>query len=107
MKVEPYLFFEGRCDEAIAFYRRALDAELLGLVRHGDNPEPPPGGTVDPAKVMHAAPRVGETRLMLSDVLAGGAPHFEGVALSLAVADDATARRRFGVSWMMLTPKPM
>lgn len=135
MKIEPYLFLEGRCDEAIAFYRNALDAELLMLVRYGDSPDPQACGPVDPAKVMHAALRVGDMMLLLSDGLAGGTPRFEGIALSLAVADDAAARRRFdaladggkvtsplaatffasafgmltdrfGVSWMVLTPNP-
>lgn len=136
MRIEPYLFLEGRCDEAIAFYRHALDAELLMLMRYGDSPDPHACGPVDPAKVMHAALRVGDTMLLLSDGLAGGAPRFEGIALSLAIDDDAGARRcfdaladggsvtsplaatffarsfgmltdRFGVSWMVLTPKPM
>ena len=64
MKVEPYLFFEGRCAEAVEFYRRALGAEVTMLMRYKDSPEPPPPGMVPPGsdnKVMHASFRVGDT----------------------------------------------
>src|SRR5689334_19349658 len=66
--VEPYLFFDGRCEEALDFYRQALDAEVLALIRYKDSPEPNmcmPG--VDKDKVMHALFRIGETKAMASD----------------------------------------
>ena len=54
--VQPYLFFEGKCEEAIEFYKKALGAEVNMLMRFKDSPEPPPPGCapVDPNKVMHA-----------------------------------------------------
>jgi uncharacterized glyoxalase superfamily protein PhnB len=64
MLVQPYLFFEGRCEEAIAFYQRTLGAEVTMLMRFKDSPEPPPPGMVPPGsedKVMHASLRIGET----------------------------------------------
>ena len=140
MRVEPYLFLDGRCEEALDFYREKLGAEVLMLMRFKDAPsdggpppegcEPPPAGTGD--KVMHASFKLGGTTLMASDGNCGGHPRFEGVSLSLSVADDATAERvfaaladggqvqvplapsffatrfgmvadRFGVAWMVVT----
>ena len=98
MRVEPYLFFEGRCDEAIAFYRKALGAEVTMLMRFKDSPEPPPPGTCAPGsadKVMHANLRIGDTMVMASDGRCLGKPSFQGFSLSLAVADDAAAERAF------------
>ena len=98
MRVEPYLFFEGRCEEAIDFYRKALGAEVTMLMRFKDSPEPPAPGICPPGsqdKVMHANLRIGDTMVMLSDGRCQGKPGFQGVALSLAVPDDAAAERAF------------
>ncbi len=99
MQVEPYLFFDGRREEAIAFYRRALDAEVLAQLRWKDCPEPPPPGTPPmPAdKVMHARLRIGGTELMASDGRCQGKPEFQGFALSLTAKDEAEADRLFNV----------
>jgi len=96
VKVEPYLFFEGRCDEALEFYRKTLGAEVTALMRYKDNPDPgaSPHGAED--KVMHANVRIGETTLMASDGMCGGQPDFKGFALSLTVTDEAEADRVFG-----------
>jgi PhnB protein len=98
MRVEPYLFFEGRCDEAIEYYRKALGAEVTMLMRFKDSPEPPaPGmcaaGSGD--KVMHANLRIGDSMVMASDGRCQGKPSFQGFSLSLAVPDDAAAERVF------------
>jgi PhnB protein len=98
MQVEPYLFFEGRCDEAIAFYRKALGAEVTMLMRFKDSPEPPAPGTCAPGsqdKVMHANLRIGDTMVMASDGRCQGQPSFQGFSLSLTVSDDAAAERAF------------
>jgi PhnB protein len=99
MQVQPYLFFDGRCDEAIAFYRRALGAEVVMLLRFKDHPEREKPGTIPPGlenKVMHAQFRVGETTIMASDGgRSQGKPNFQGFALSLPVAGDAEAERVF------------
>ena len=98
MTIEPYLFFEGRCDEAIAFYREALDAEVLHLMRWSDSPEDAsacPSGTVHPDKVMHATLRIGNTSVMVSDGMCSGTPQFNGVSLSITVDDDAQASHVF------------
>jgi PhnB protein len=98
MQINPYLFFEGRCEEAIAFYRQALDAEVLMLMHYGDGPQGSgcPDGTMPPAdKVMHASLQVGQTQLMVSDGFSRGQPQFVGTSLSLTLPDDAEAKRRF------------
>jgi PhnB protein len=95
MAIQPYLFFDGRCDEAIDFYVRALGAELTFLMRFKDGPDPAmvAPGTED--KVMHAALRVGEATLLLSDGSCGGRPSFQGFALSLTVPGETEAERAF------------
>jgi PhnB protein len=98
MQVQPYLFFDGRCEEALDFYRAALGAEVTMLMRFRDSPEPPPPGMVPPGaegKVMHAAFRVGDATVMASDGRCGGNPAFRGVSLSLTVPDEAAAERTF------------
>jgi PhnB protein len=98
MQVQPYLFFDGRCEEAIEFYRKALGAQVGMLMRFKDSPEPCPEGMVPPGaenKVMHAALRVGDTTVMASDGRCTGAPQFQGISLSLDAKDDADAKRLF------------
>jgi PhnB protein len=133
MQIQPYLFFEGRCDEALAFYQKALGAKVEALMRYKDNPSPahnPPGAA---EKVMHCNFRVGDTQVMASDGNCSGKPGFQGFALTLSARDEAEARRlfaaladggqvqmplgkaffspafgmatdRFGVMWMVIVP---
>ena len=99
MQVQPYLFFDGRCEEAIEFYRKALGAEVGMLMRYKDSPEPQPG-MVPPGsenKVMHACLRIGDTSLMASDGSCQGQPSFQGFSLSLTVSTNAEAERLFRV----------
>jgi PhnB protein len=96
MKVQPYLFFNGRCEEAIDFYKKALGAEVLMLMRFRENPDTPPPGMVPPGsedKVMHACLRIGETEVMASDGMCSGNAAFAGVSLSLEVPNEAEADR--------------
>src|SRR5205809_6980247 len=97
MQVQPYLFFEGRCEEALDYYRKTLGAEVQMLMRYKDSPEAPQGKTPPPPgdKVMHAAFRIGDTTLMGSDGFASGKPSFQGFSLALTVANDAEAERKF------------
>ena len=76
MNIQPYLFFDGRAEEAIEFYKRALGAEVTALLRFKDSPERPPGMTPPGSenKVMHASFRVGETTVMASDGRCQGQP---------------------------------
>jgi len=98
MQVQPYLFFDGRCEEAIEFYRRALDAEEVRLMRFKESPEPAQPGMVPPGsenKVMHASFRIGDTTVMASDGRCQGKPSFQGFSLSLITANEAEAQRLF------------
>jgi PhnB protein len=98
MLVQPYLFFDGRCEEAVEFYRRALGAEVEMMMRFSDSPEPAQPGMVPPGsenKVMHAALRIGDTMVLGSDGRCLGQPDFRGFALSLTAANDAEADRLF------------
>ncbi len=95
--IQPYLFFDGRCEEAIEFYRKALGAEVEMLMRFKDSPEPlQPGCTPgDLNKVMHASFRIGDTTLMASDGRCEGKPSFQGFALTLTLPTETEADRYF------------
>ena len=98
MQIQPYLFFEGRCEEAIEFYKKALGAEVEMLMRIKDSPEPPPPGMHPPGsenKVMHASLRIGGAALMVSDGRCQGRPSFQGFSLSIEAKDEAEAKRWF------------
>jgi PhnB protein len=99
MLIQPYLFFNGRCEEALEFYRAAVGAEVTALIRYRESPEPPPPGMVPPGsedKIMHASMRVGESIVMASDGDCKGKPGFQGFSLSITVKDEAQAERLFG-----------
>lgn len=94
--VQPYLFFGGRCEEALEFYRKALGAEVEMLMRFKEAPEPQPGLPECFAdKIMHASVRVGETTIMASDGRCEGEATFEGFSLSITVPDEQEADRVF------------
>ena len=98
MKIEPYLFFDGRCEEALDFYKSALGAKVEVMMRFKDSPEPPQPGMCKPGsedKIMHASFRVGDTTLMASDGRCEGKPSFQGISLSVTAKDDGEAERFF------------
>ena len=98
MQVQPYLYFDGRTEEAVEFYRKTLGAEVTMLVRFKESPVPPDPGMV-PAnagdKVMHMSFRIGETTLLASDGRCGGQARFQGISLSITAPNDAEAERLF------------
>ena len=95
--IQPYLFFSGRCEEAIAFYRKALNAEVQMMMRMEESPDgPPPNMPPDSGKkIMHASLLIGGSVVMLSDGMCTGEPDFQGFSLSIAPADAAEANRYF------------
>jgi len=96
-QIQPYLFFGGRCEEAIEFYAQALGARVEMLMHHRDSPDPHPPGLLQPGfedKVMHATIRIGEAIIMASDGC-DDKSRFDGFRLSLAVPTEADARRAF------------
>ena len=98
MQIQPYLNFDGRCEEAINFYKKSLGAELTMLMRYSETPDSPPPGMVPPGsenKVCHAAFRIGESTVMASDGGCRGKSDFQGITLNLSVASEAEADRTF------------
>jgi len=98
MTIQPYLFFGGRCEEALAFYRQAIDAQVVMMMRFRDAPDPPPPGAVASGsddRVMHAELRIGPTTIMASDGAGFEPPGFQGFSLFIAAADAAEAERLF------------
>src|SRR5262245_53521342 len=134
-QIEPYLFFDGRCEEALQFYQKALGAEVSMLMRYKESPDPAHVPPWNGEKVMHANLRIGETSVMASDGECKGKPSFQGFALSLALDSETEADKRFnalaeggqvqmplgktffatrfgmvtdrfGVMWMVIVPSP-
>jgi len=96
MQVEPYLFFEGRAEEALEFYKKALGAKVEMMMRNKESPEPPPPGMkAPPEKIMHASFTVEGARVMASDGFCSGKPSFQGFSLSVTAATEADAKRKF------------
>jgi PhnB protein len=97
MQIQPYVFFEGRCEEAIEFYKDALGAKVSMLMRFKDCPEPnaPGMNSAVADKVMHASVLIGDTTLLMSDGRCQGPSSFKGFALALQVKNDAEAERLF------------
>jgi PhnB protein len=97
MQMQPYLFFEGRCEEAAKFYRNNLGAEVVSMMRFKDSPEPPAANspTADPNKIMHMALRIGDTTLMASDGNCTGKPDFKGFSLAISAKTVAETERIF------------
>ena len=95
MQIEPYLFFEGRTEEALEFYRSRLGAEVEFLMRYKDNPDPKYNPPNSGEKVMHSCFRIGDTQVMASDGNCSGKPSFQGFSLTFNAADEADAKRRF------------
>jgi PhnB protein len=98
MQVQPYLFFEGRCQEALDFYAEAFGAETVAVMRYKDAPEGMPDGMLPPnsgEKIMHCSFRIGESVLMASDGLCSGQPKFGGVSLSIEVPTIDEAERLY------------
>ena len=96
--IQPYLFFNGSCEQAIEFYRKVLGAEVEMMMRFKESPEPPPPGAVPAGfenKIMHASFRVGQTTVMASDGCSTDKANFEGFSLSLSVATEPEADRVF------------
>ena len=135
MQVQPYLFLDGKCDEAIEFYKRVLGAKVQMLMRFGESPDQSTVKPENKSKVMHSAIQIGETTIMASDGYCNGKPTFDGFSLSVDAPSDAEAKRiftalaeggqirmpldktffassfgmcadKFGVGWMVIVPLP-
>jgi PhnB protein len=95
MQVQPYLFFDGRCDEALEFYKKAIGAKVDMLMRFKDAPDQSMISPGSHDKVMHAAVHIGDTQVLMSDGRCLGKPNFQGFALTITAPDAAEGERRF------------
>ena len=132
MPVEPYLFFDGCCEEALEFYKKTLGAEVTTLMRFRENPDADQKCGVEmEEKVMHTQMIIQGTSIMASDGMCTGKPAFSGFSLALSFKEVAEVERifnalleggqvqmplsptfwspmfgmvadRFGVSWMVM-----
>jgi PhnB protein len=96
MQVQPYLFFDGRCEEAIDFYKKALGAQVEMMMRWKDSPDKSHCTPANENKVMHASMKVGDVSVMASDGNCEGKPAFQGFALSLTAKTEGEADKLFG-----------
>jgi len=135
MQVQSYLFFDGRAEEAIEFYKKAVGAKVTMLMRNKESPDQSMCKPGAENKVLHAYMNIGETGVMLSDGHNTGKPNFQGFALSIATKTEAEADKlfnalaeggkvtmpqaktffsarfgmladKFGMNWMILVDKP-
>ena len=135
MQIQPYLFFDGRCEEALDFYKRVLGAKVRMLMRFKEAPDQSMVKPGSQDKVMHSEVQVGNSTIMASDGHCAGKPSFEGFSLSVDAANDVEAKRiftalaeggqirmpmdktffassfgmcadKFGVGWMVIVPLP-
>jgi PhnB protein len=98
MLVQPYLNFDGRCEEALEFYKKALGAEVTMLIRNNEAPESPPPGMLPPGaekKVLHASLKIGDSTVMASDGHCKGEAKFQGITLNLTLNTVEEADRYF------------
>jgi PhnB protein len=98
MEIQPYLFFDGRCEEAIEFYRKTLGAETVMLLRWKDCPEPAQPGMIPPGsenKIMHGRLKISGSTVLVSDGECRGQASFQGFSLSVTVANNTEAERVF------------
>ena len=94
MQVQSYLFMDGRAEEAIEFYKKAIGATVNTQLRFKENPDAvcAPGSE---NKIMHADISIGETRMLLSDGHNKGQPNFQGFGLALTTKTEAEANKVF------------
>ena len=95
MQMNPYLSFNGRCEEAFNFYQQCLGGEIGAIFRYAGTPM---SGEV-PAdwqeKIMHGSITIGEQVLMAADVAPERYEEPKGFSLSLQIKSTAEAERIF------------
>jgi PhnB protein len=98
MHTQIYLFFDGRTEEALDFYKKTLGIEVEMLMRFKDAPGPDDPNCPPPPKpdaVMHSSFKLGGQTIMASDGNCGGKAEFKGFSLSLAVKTEGEAEKLF------------
>jgi PhnB protein len=134
MPVLPYVFFDGRCEEALEFYKNAIGAEPKMLMRFKEAPDQSRISPGSQDKIMHAQVQIGDATVLMSDGRCQGKPNFQGFALTIFAKNEAEADKtfmalsdggqvtmpmaktffaprfgmcadKFGVGWMVLVPQ--
>jgi PhnB protein len=95
MHVQPYVFFDGRCEEALAFYKKSIGAQVEMMMRWKDSPDKSMCSPDNADKVMHAQFKVGDSTIMGSDGRNTGNPNFQGFALTISAKDEAEVDKLF------------
>ena len=95
MQVQPYLNFDGRCDEALEFYQKAIGAKVNVVLRFKGAPDPSMITPGNENKVMHSAMQIGDTLVMASDGRCTGKGQFSGIALTISADSEAEAEKIF------------
>lgn len=95
MQVTPYLMLDGRAEEAIEFYKKALGAKVDMLMRFNEAPKEANCAPSSMDKVMHAALSIGDSKIMLSDGDNKGKPTFAGISLTITAKDETHADKLF------------
>src|ERR1700677_4123223 len=95
MHVQPYLNFDGRCDEALDFYQKAIGAKVGMMMRFKDAPDPSMVTPDNANKVMHSAVQVGDSTVLMSDGRCTGSANFNGIALTISAKSEAEADKLF------------
>ncbi len=96
MQVQPYLFFDGRADEALEFYKKAVGATPKMLMRFKEAPDQSMISPASAEKIMHAAVEIGDTTVLMSDGHCTGKTNFQGFALAFSARNEAEADKAFG-----------
>ena len=95
MQVQPYLNFDGRCNEALEFFKKAIGAKVGMLVRFKDAPDKSMISPGSEEKVMHSAVQVGDSTVLMSDGRCTGKANFQGITLSISAKTEAEADKAF------------
>jgi PhnB protein len=135
MNVQPYLFFDGVCEQALEFYKRTVGAKVTMMMRNKESPDQKMCTPGNENKIMHCAFQIGDSTILASDGMCTGKPNFQGFSLSLTPASDSEAKRifnaladggkvqmpmdktffassfgmvadKFGIGWMVYVPLP-
>ena len=95
MQLNPYLFFNGQCEEAFKFYADCLGGQIEAMMSHAGTPaeEHVPAEWRD--KIMHARLSVGDQVLMASDAPPEHYQKPQGFSVSIGIKDPAEAERIF------------
>jgi PhnB protein len=91
----PYLNFDGRCEEALEFYKKAVGAKVDMMMRCKEAPEP---GQIKPGledKILHSSFTIGKSMIMASDGYNQNNPSFNGTSLALSAATESEAKKLF------------